>query len=62
MSKASGVSKELAPALSTDALLGKSKVYITRALAAKGRGDMGEYQLWASLALELVGVTIGHPV
>jgi hypothetical protein len=43
------------PALSMEALWGKSKKYVARALAAKGRGDMGEYQLWASLALELLG-------
>ena len=43
------------PALSTEALWGKSKKYIARALAAKGRGETGEYQLWASLALELLG-------
>lgn len=46
---------EVAPALSPEALLGKSKIYIARALAAKGRKAMGEYQLWASLALELLG-------
>jgi hypothetical protein len=42
-------------ALSADALMGKSQAYIGRALAAKAAGSMGEYQLWASLALELVG-------
>lgn len=42
-------------ALSSDALMGKSQVYIGRALAAKSAGSMGEYQLWASLAIELVG-------
>jgi hypothetical protein len=42
-------------ALSPDALMGKSQAYIARALAAKAAGSMGEYQLWASLALELVG-------
>jgi hypothetical protein len=42
-------------ALSPDALMGKSQAYIGRALAAKAAGSMGEYQLWASLALELVG-------
>src|ERR1700692_2608042 len=42
-------------ALSADALMGKSQAYIGRALAAKATGPMGEYQLWASLALELVG-------
>jgi hypothetical protein len=42
-------------ALSADALMGKSQAYITRALVAKAVGSMSEYQLWASLALELVG-------
>jgi hypothetical protein len=42
-------------ALSADALMGKSQAYIGRALVAKAAGSMGEYQLWASLALELVG-------
>jgi hypothetical protein len=45
----------MATALSADALMGKSQAYITRALAAKAARSMGEYQLWASLALELVG-------
>jgi hypothetical protein len=51
------VSKEPAvtTALSSDALMGKSQAYIGRALAAKAAGSKGEYQLWASLALELVG-------
>lgn len=43
------------PALSSEALFGKSKVYIQRGLAAKDRGDHDEYQLWSSLALELIG-------
>jgi hypothetical protein len=41
-------------ALSGDALMGKSQAYIGRALAAKAAESVGEYQLWASLALELV--------
>jgi len=45
----------VATALSHDALMGKSQAYIGRALVAKGAASMGEYQLWASLALELVG-------
>lgn len=49
------MTEAIAPALSSEALWGKSKKYITRALAAKARGDRGEYQLWASLSLELVG-------
>lgn len=42
-------------AISGDALHAKSKVYIGRALARKGDGDLDEYQLWSSLALELLG-------
>lgn len=49
------MTEPVTPALSAEALWGKSKKYIARALAAKGRGDMGECQLWASLALELLG-------
>src|SRR5688500_1411823 len=37
------------------ALLGKSKAYIGRALRAKNAGELDEYQLWASLSLELLG-------
>lgn len=42
-------------AINGDALHAKSTVYIGRALARKGIGDLDEYQLWASLALELLG-------
>lgn len=42
-------------AINSDALHSKSKVYIGRALTRKGAGDLDEYQLWASLALELLG-------
>ncbi|MEQ1716632.1 MAG: hypothetical protein ABL907_11705 [Hyphomicrobium sp.] len=42
-------------AINGDALHAKSKVYIGRALVRKGAGDFDEYQLWASLALELLG-------
>lgn len=42
-------------AINGDALHAKSKFYISRALARKGAGDLDEYQLWASLALELLG-------
>jgi len=42
-------------AINEDALFGKSKVYIGRALARKANNDLDEYQLWASLALELLG-------
>jgi hypothetical protein len=47
--------KHNSPALSHESLFGKSKVYIARALAAKNSKSLGEYQLWASLALELLG-------
>lgn len=42
-------------ALSREGLLGKSKVYVLRAFRAKSAGDHDEYQLWSSLALELLG-------
>lgn len=42
-------------AINSDALHAKSKAYIGRALTRKGAGDLDEYQLWASLALELLG-------
>jgi hypothetical protein len=42
-------------AIDGEALHAKSKVYIGRALSRKGDGDLDEYQLWASLALELLG-------
>ncbi|MER9489663.1 hypothetical protein NKI50_27450 [Mesorhizobium sp. M0563] len=42
-------------AINGDALHAKSKVYIGRALVRKGAGELDEYQLWASLALELLG-------
>jgi hypothetical protein len=42
-------------AINGEALHAKSKVYIGRALARKGAGDLDEYQLWASLAIELLG-------
>ena len=38
-----------------NALHAKSKVYIGRALSRKADGDLDEYQLWSSLALELLG-------
>ncbi|MFG6488305.1 hypothetical protein ACG04R_16580 [Roseateles sp. BYS78W] len=38
-----------------EALHSKSLVYIRRAFRAKKTGDVDEYQLWASLALELLG-------
>lgn len=47
--------EEVFIAINGDALHAKSKVYIGRALARKTSGDLDEYQLWASLALELLG-------
>ena len=35
-------------AINGEALHSKSKIYIGRALARKGGGDLDEYQLWAS--------------
>jgi hypothetical protein len=45
----------LIPALSYEALLDKSKMFIARAIKRKIDEEYDEYQLWASLALELVG-------
>ena len=42
-------------AISSDALFGKSKVYVQRALSAKKNQDLDGYQLWAALSLELLG-------
>jgi hypothetical protein len=55
MKKPASKEPAITAALSADALMGKSQAYVGRALAAKAAGSMGEYQLWASLALELVG-------
>lgn len=43
------------PALEREALFAKSQVYIRRGLRAQAARDVDEYQLWASLALELLG-------
>ena len=43
------------PALERDALFAKSQLYIGRGLRAQVAADTEEYQLWASLALELLG-------
>jgi hypothetical protein len=54
----------MTPALQPDALYGKSQVYIRRGLRAQAAGDFEEYQLWSSLALELLGkavLTLIHP-
>lgn len=42
-------------ALDPDAIFDKAKLYIAKAFARKDAGDLEEYQLWASLALELLG-------
>jgi hypothetical protein len=47
----------LLPAVSGEAIFAKSKAYMQRALRCKQSGDLDEYQLWASLALELLGKT-----
>lgn len=47
--------RELLPAIQSEPILGKSKIFIRRAVARKESGDLDEYQLWASLALELLG-------
>jgi hypothetical protein len=49
------MTSKIVPAISTDALLGKSKLYIKRALNSKASDDLDQYQLWASLAVELLG-------
>jgi hypothetical protein len=43
------------PALEGDALYAKSQLYIRRGLRAQADNETEEYQLWASLALELLG-------
>lgn len=47
--------KRVPPGLDSEALLGKSKFYVRKALLRKDSNDLDEYQLWASLALELLG-------
>lgn len=49
------MSNNLSPSLSPAALYAKSKVYIKRGFRAQQAGDTEEYQLWASLAIELLG-------
>lgn len=46
---------EVTITISEEALLGKSKAYVAKALRRKSDEDLEEYQLWASLALELLG-------
>ena len=48
------MSREISPAFSPNTLFAKSKVYMSRGLRAKHAGVLDEYQLWASLALELL--------
>jgi hypothetical protein len=43
------------PALERDALYAKSQVYVRRGFRAQADKDTEEYQLWASLSLELLG-------
>jgi hypothetical protein len=43
------------PALECDALYAKSQLYIRRGFRAQADNETEEYQLWASLALELLG-------
>src|SRR5690349_21534482 len=50
--------RTLPPALSSEALFAKSRVFILKALRRKEEGDFEEYQLWASLSLELLGKSI----
>jgi hypothetical protein len=47
--------KTVSSAISKEGLLGKSRVYVQRAFRAKQVKDLDEYQLWLSLALELLG-------
>ncbi|WP_443699794.1 hypothetical protein [Pseudomonas sp.] len=46
---------EIFIAINSAELHAKSKVYVGRALTRKADGNLDEYQLWASLALELLG-------
>lgn len=49
------MTQSIAPALDAAALHAKSQHYIRKALEGKAKDDLAEYQLWASLALELLG-------
>jgi len=49
------MTKPVANALNKDALYAKSQLYIRKGLARKASGELEEYQLWASLSLELLG-------
>lgn len=48
------MNKQVHQALLSETLFAKSQVYITRGLRAKNQNDFEEYQLWSSLALELL--------
>ncbi|WP_155985226.1 MULTISPECIES: hypothetical protein [unclassified Thioalkalivibrio] len=48
------MNKRISPAFSEEALFSKSKIYMARGLRAKNEVALDEYQLWASLALELL--------
>ena len=50
-----GTTRTIPPALSDDALYGKAALYARRALEAKEVDAEDAYQLWATLALELLG-------
>jgi hypothetical protein len=50
-----GATRTIPPALSDDALYGKAALYARRALEAKEIDAEDAYQLWATLALELLG-------
>lgn len=43
------------PTFTQEALYAKSQIYIRRGFRAQSAGDTEEYQLWASLSLELLG-------
>lgn len=49
------MNNDVPPALASSALYSKSQLYIQRALVRQSAGETDEYQLWASLALELLG-------
>jgi hypothetical protein len=49
------MNSSISVALQYEALFGKAREFIRRGLRAKAIKELGEYQLWASLALELLG-------
>ena len=49
------MNNDVPPALASSALYSKSQLYIQRALVRQVSDETDEYQLWASLALELLG-------